>query len=57
MHPDQATLAAMMREAGFVNVGFNNLLGGSAAIHFGEAPLPTSAKSTPAPSALDTAAR
>jgi hypothetical protein len=57
MHPDQETLAAMMREAGFVNVGFNNLLGGSAAIHFGEAPLPTSAKSTPAPSALDTAAR
>lgn len=49
MHPDQETLAGMMREAGFVNVGFNNLLGGSAAIHFGEAPLSTEADSAPAP--------
>ena len=28
-----------MRNAGLTHVGFNNLLGGAAAIHFGEAPL------------------
>jgi demethylmenaquinone methyltransferase/2-methoxy-6-polyprenyl-1,4-benzoquinol methylase len=42
MHPDQETLAGMMREAGFVGVGFDNLLGGVAALHYGEAPLPNS---------------
>jgi len=44
MHPDQETLAGMMREAGFVGVGFDNLLGGVAALHYGEAPLPNSPK-------------
>ena len=39
MHPDQETLADMMRDAGLAHVGFHNLLGGAAAIHFGEAPL------------------
>ena len=38
-HPNQETLANMMRNAGLTHVGFNNLLGGAAAIHFGEAPL------------------
>ena len=57
MHPDQETLAAMMREAGFVNVGFNNLMGGSAAIHYGEAPLSTSTEPSPPRSTLDTPPR
>ncbi len=35
MHPDQETLAAMMTEAGFVRVKYQNLLGGVAAIHEG----------------------
>jgi demethylmenaquinone methyltransferase/2-methoxy-6-polyprenyl-1,4-benzoquinol methylase len=35
MHPDQETLAAMMRRAGFERVGVQNLAGGIAAIHSG----------------------
>ncbi len=27
MHPDQETLADMMRDAGLTHVGFNNLMG------------------------------
>jgi demethylmenaquinone methyltransferase/2-methoxy-6-polyprenyl-1,4-benzoquinol methylase len=42
MHPDQETLADMMRAAGFVGVGYDNLLGGVAALHYGEAPLTAS---------------
>jgi len=38
MHPDQETLKAMLQTAGFVGVGYDNLLGGVAAIHYGEAP-------------------
>ncbi len=33
--PDQETLSAMMTEAGFVDVGFENLTGGVAALHTG----------------------
>src|SRR5436190_24265217 len=33
--PNQETLAAMMRAAGFVDVGFENLSGGIAALHIG----------------------
>jgi demethylmenaquinone methyltransferase/2-methoxy-6-polyprenyl-1,4-benzoquinol methylase len=33
--PDQETLSAMMIEAGFVEVGFENLTGGVAALHTG----------------------
>jgi demethylmenaquinone methyltransferase/2-methoxy-6-polyprenyl-1,4-benzoquinol methylase len=33
--PDQQTLAAMMREAGFEDVRFDNLSGGIAALHTG----------------------
>ena len=49
MHPDQETLADMMRDAGLTHVGFNNLMGGAAAIHFGEAPL---IQAEPAPESL-----
>ena len=35
MHPDQETLAAMMRGAGFARVNVRNLAGGIAAIHSG----------------------
>jgi len=35
MHPDQATLAAMMREAGFDEARWNNLAGGIVALHVG----------------------
>ncbi|HEX7391098.1 MAG TPA: class I SAM-dependent methyltransferase, partial [Acidiphilium sp.] len=35
MFPDQDTLAAMMRRAGFARVAFRNLTGGIAAIHSG----------------------
>lgn len=35
MHPDQATLAAMMREAGFDDARWNNLAGGIVALHVG----------------------
>jgi demethylmenaquinone methyltransferase/2-methoxy-6-polyprenyl-1,4-benzoquinol methylase len=35
MHPDQDTLAAMMRTAGFGQVKVQNLAGGIAAIHSG----------------------
>ncbi|MDR0588861.1 MAG: class I SAM-dependent methyltransferase [Burkholderiales bacterium] len=35
MHPDQATLAAMMREAGFARVSYTNLTAGIVAIHTG----------------------
>ncbi len=35
MHPDQDTLAAMMRRAGFERVAVQNLAGGIAAIHSG----------------------
>ena len=38
MHPDQETLKTMLQTAGFVGVGYDNLLGGAAAIHYGEAP-------------------
>ena len=34
--PDQASLAEMMRQAGFVNVRYHNLSGGIAALHLGE---------------------
>jgi len=34
--PDQEALAAMMRDAGFNNVTFENLTGGVAALHLGE---------------------
>ena len=33
--PDQETLSAMMTEAGFADVGFQNLTGGVAALHTG----------------------
>jgi demethylmenaquinone methyltransferase/2-methoxy-6-polyprenyl-1,4-benzoquinol methylase len=36
--PDQKELAALMTEAGFVGVGFENLTGGIAALHFGTRP-------------------
>ncbi len=39
MHPDQATLKTMLQTAGFVGVGYDNVLGGIAAIHYGDAPL------------------
>jgi demethylmenaquinone methyltransferase/2-methoxy-6-polyprenyl-1,4-benzoquinol methylase len=35
MFPDQATLAGMMREAGFDGVKFHNLTGGIVALHRG----------------------
>jgi demethylmenaquinone methyltransferase/2-methoxy-6-polyprenyl-1,4-benzoquinol methylase len=35
MHPDQATLAAMMRAAGFDDARWNNLAGGIVALHVG----------------------
>ena len=35
MHPDQATLAAMMRTAGFDDSSWNNLAGGIVALHVG----------------------
>lgn len=35
MHPDQATLARMMREAGLVRCTWNNLSGGIVAVHTG----------------------
>lgn len=35
MHPDQATLAAMMRDAGLEDVGFWNLAAGVVAVHRG----------------------
>jgi demethylmenaquinone methyltransferase/2-methoxy-6-polyprenyl-1,4-benzoquinol methylase len=34
-HPDQETLAGMMREAGFGRVGYTNFTGGVAALHHG----------------------
>lgn len=36
--PDQKELAALMTEAGFVGVSFENLTGGIAALHFGTRP-------------------
>jgi demethylmenaquinone methyltransferase/2-methoxy-6-polyprenyl-1,4-benzoquinol methylase len=33
--PDQETLAAVMRDSGFADVGFRNLTGGIAALHMG----------------------
>lgn len=36
MHPDQPTLAAMMREAGFGHVDWHNLSAGIVALHIGE---------------------
>jgi len=33
--PDQETLASMMRDSGFVDVAFQNLTGGIAALHTG----------------------
>jgi demethylmenaquinone methyltransferase/2-methoxy-6-polyprenyl-1,4-benzoquinol methylase len=35
MHPDQQTLAGMMRDAGLVQCGYNNLTGGVVAVHTG----------------------
>ncbi len=35
VHPDQAALAAMMREAGFDDARWNNLAGGIVALHLG----------------------
>jgi demethylmenaquinone methyltransferase / 2-methoxy-6-polyprenyl-1,4-benzoquinol methylase len=35
MHPDQETLAAMMREAGFLAVKYHNLSAGVVALHLG----------------------
>jgi demethylmenaquinone methyltransferase/2-methoxy-6-polyprenyl-1,4-benzoquinol methylase len=35
MHPDQETLATMMREAGFDKVDFHNLTAGVVAVHVG----------------------
>ena len=52
MHPDQETLADMMRDAGLAHVGFNNLMGGAAAIHFGEAPLHEAESASVSPSNL-----
>ena len=36
--PDQAELAALMNDSGFVEVSFENLTGGIAALHFGTRP-------------------
>jgi demethylmenaquinone methyltransferase/2-methoxy-6-polyprenyl-1,4-benzoquinol methylase len=36
--PDQETLAAMMRTAGFAKVSYQNLTGGIAALHVGTRP-------------------
>jgi demethylmenaquinone methyltransferase / 2-methoxy-6-polyprenyl-1,4-benzoquinol methylase len=36
--PDQASLATKMRDAGFAEVGFQNLTGGIAALHLGRRP-------------------
>jgi demethylmenaquinone methyltransferase/2-methoxy-6-polyprenyl-1,4-benzoquinol methylase len=35
MHPDQATLKAMMKEAGFGHVDVHNMTGGVVALHMG----------------------
>lgn len=35
MHPDQATLKAMMEEVGFVRVDYHNLSAGVVALHKG----------------------
>ena len=35
MHPDQETLAAMMRDAGFDDARWHNLAGGIVALHVG----------------------
>ncbi|HVS80182.1 MAG TPA: bifunctional demethylmenaquinone methyltransferase/2-methoxy-6-polyprenyl-1,4-benzoquinol methylase UbiE [Pyrinomonadaceae bacterium] len=37
--PDQQKLAAIMRDAGFCNVAFQNLTGGVAALHIGQRPV------------------
>lgn len=33
MHPDQETLASMMRESGFEDVNYQNMTGGIVALH------------------------
>ena len=38
MHPDQETLAEMMREAGFANTTYHNMTGGIVAVHKGVKP-------------------
>src|SRR5699024_6636101 len=38
MHPDQETLAGMMRRAGFTRCGYHNLTGGIVAVHRGYKP-------------------
>ena len=38
MHPDQETLEAMMKEAGFVNTAYHNMTGGIVALHKGVKP-------------------
>ena len=35
MHPDQATLKAMMEQAGFERVEYHNLMAGVVALHVG----------------------
>jgi demethylmenaquinone methyltransferase/2-methoxy-6-polyprenyl-1,4-benzoquinol methylase len=35
MHPDQATLKAMMKTAGFGHVDVHNMAGGAVALHVG----------------------
>jgi demethylmenaquinone methyltransferase/2-methoxy-6-polyprenyl-1,4-benzoquinol methylase len=35
MHPDQATLKAMMKDAGFGHVDVHNMTGGVVALHMG----------------------
>jgi demethylmenaquinone methyltransferase/2-methoxy-6-polyprenyl-1,4-benzoquinol methylase len=36
--PDQASLAALLQQAGFIEVAFQNLTGGIAALHIGKRP-------------------
>jgi len=37
--PDQSQLSLLMEQAGFVQVGYENLTGGIAALHMGRRPL------------------
>lgn len=38
MHPDQDTMTSMMQEAGYAHAGYENLMGGIAALHIGLKP-------------------
>ena len=40
VHPDQRALKQMFEDAGFIDVSYDNLVGGIAAIHRGSKPLP-----------------